>query len=115
MEAGNMGAPPDGADPDFLPELQLLTTNHVFEAGRPPLAEFRDTSAATALAANLACEFAARYPNYRPETIRAFMVHSARWTDAMRERAKSEDGSVDTTRLLRHFWLRCARSRDADL
>ncbi len=98
-----MGAPPDGADPDFLPELQLLTTNHVFEAGRPPLSEFRDTSAATALAANLACEFAARYPDYRPETIRAFMVHSARWTDAMRERAKYEDGSVDTTRLLRTF------------
>lgn len=103
MEAGNMGAPPDGADPDFLPELQLLTTNHVFEAGRPPLSEFRDTSAATALAANLACEFAARYPGYRPETIRAFMVHSARWTDAMRERARYEDGSVDTTRLLRTF------------
>ena len=103
MEAGNMGSPPDGADPDFLPELQMLTTNYVFEAGRPPLAEFRDTSAATALAANLACELAARYPDYRPETIRAFMVHSARWNDAMRERMKYEDGSLDTTRLLRTF------------
>ncbi len=103
MEAGNMGSPPDGADPDFLPELQMLTTNYVFEAGRPPLAEFRDTSAATALAAKLACELAARYPNYRPETIRAFMVHSARWTDAMRERVKYQDGSLDTIRLLRTF------------
>lgn len=103
MEAGNMGAPPDGAGPDFLPELQLLSTNHVFAAGQPPLAEFRDTSAATALAAKLACEFAARYADYKPETIRAFMVHSARWTDAMRERVKYEDGSLNTTRLLRTF------------
>jgi hypothetical protein len=103
MEAGNMGSPPDGSDPDFLPELQLLTTNYVFETGRPPLAEFRDTSAATALAAKLAAEFAARYPAYRPETIRAFMVHSARWTDAMRARVKYPDGSLDITRLLRTF------------
>ncbi|MGY2803942.1 S8 family peptidase [Bradyrhizobium sp. USDA 4506] len=103
MEAGNMGAPPDGSDPDFLPELQLLTTNYVFETGRPPLAEFRDTSAATALAANLAGEFAARYPTCRPETIRALMVHSARWTDAMRDRVRYPDGSLDTTRLLRTF------------
>ncbi|WFU31298.1 S8 family peptidase [Bradyrhizobium brasilense] len=103
MEAGNMGLPPDASDPDFLPELQLLTTNYVFEAGRPPLAEFRDTSAATALAANLACQVAARYPDYRPETIRALMVHSARWTDAMRDRVGYPDGSLDTTRLLRTF------------
>jgi hypothetical protein len=103
MEAGNMGSPPGGGDPDFLPELQILTTNNVFTAGEAPLVDFHDTSAATALAANLACRLIARYPEYAPETVRGFMVHSARWTDAMLARVRSPDGTFDTTRLLRTF------------
>jgi Subtilase family len=103
MEAGNMGRPPGGGDPDFLPELQLLTANNEFTAGAPPFVEFHDTSAATALAANLATRLVARYPDFSPETVRGFMVHSARWTDAMRARAVDGQGRPDMERLLRTF------------
>lgn len=103
MEAGNMGTPPDGGDPDFLSELQLLTINSEFTAGVAPFIEFHDTSASVALAANLAAKLVARYPEYTPETVRGFMVHSARWTDAMSARARDQHGRIDTTRLLRTF------------
>jgi len=103
MEAGNMGRPPGGGAPDFLDGLQLLTTNHQFAVGQRPFATFQDTSAATALAANLAAQLLARYPAFAPETLRGFMVHSAYWTGAMKKRATDEHGKVDMGRLLRTF------------
>jgi hypothetical protein len=48
------------------------------------LVDFRDTSAATAQAARMAAIIQAEYPNLWPETIRALLIHSADWTDAMR-------------------------------
>ena len=41
------------------------------------------TSAATAQCSCIAAELLAVYPNMRPETLRALMVHSARWTTQM--------------------------------
>lgn len=103
MEAGNMGSPPGGGDPDFLPELQVLTTNYQFAQGHAPFVDFHDTSAAVALAAHLATKLLAKYPDYTPETLRAMMVHSARWTDAMKARATDDHGKLDLDRLLRTF------------
>ena len=103
MEAGNMGTPPGGGDPLFLPELQLLTTNNEFDAGVAPFVEFHDTSAAAALASHLATKFTASYPDYWPETARALMVRSARWTEAMLTRARDQHDRLDTNRLLRTF------------
>jgi len=42
------------------------------------------TSAATAQCSYIAAELMASYPDMRPETVRALLVHSARWTDAMK-------------------------------
>jgi hypothetical protein len=103
MEAGNMGRPPGNGTPDFLDELQLLTTNHQFALGQRPFVTFQDTSAASALAANLSTKLLARYPDFTPETLRGFMVHSARWTPAMRIRATDGQGRIDPIRLLRTF------------
>jgi hypothetical protein len=103
MEAGNMGQPPDNGAPDFLDELQLLTTNYQFAAGHRPFVTFHDTSAAAALVANLVARLLARYPNFTPETLRGLMVHSARWTQAMVARATNAEGQLDTVRLLRTF------------
>ena len=53
------------------------------------------TSAATGQAAWIAGQIQAAYPNAWPETVRALMVHSARWTDAMltnRRPNKKKDG-----------------------
>lgn len=64
-----------------IPSLHLLTTNN-----RPIerlFATTNATSAASALGARMAGQLMAAYPALRPETIRALIVHSAEWTDAM--------------------------------
>lgn len=84
FEGGNLARSPSGAlDTPYA--FQRLTTKR-------PLPDARlftvtsQTSAATAQAAHLAASIAAEYPDLWPETIRALMVHSARWTPAMMAR-----------------------------
>lgn len=103
MEAGNMACPPQNGAPDFLDELQLLTTNYQFTAGARPFVTFQDTSAAVGLASNLAARLLARYPRLQPETLRGLLVHSAQWTPAMLARARDAQGRLDANRLLRLF------------
>jgi Subtilase family len=102
MEAGNMARNPAVVDPDYPDDLQLLTTAHNFVAARP-LTTFGDTSGAAALAARFAAMLWAKYPNMRPETIRALMVHSAEWTPAMLARFPDRRGNVDYKNLVRCF------------
>jgi hypothetical protein len=67
----------------FDPEqMAMLTTAHA-TAGTL-LVDFHDTSAAAAQAARMASILQAEYPNLWPETVRALLIHSAEWTDAMR-------------------------------
>jgi hypothetical protein len=84
MEGGNCAIhPTDGIAYDLDP-LRLLSTGHDFLAH--PIVPSGDTSAACGLAARLAAQLVASYPNYWPETVRGLLVHSANWTPAMRER-----------------------------
>lgn len=84
MEAGNMANNPAFVEADYIDDaLQLLSTGHRFVLGKQ-LVSFGDTSAAAALAANLAAKVQALYPDYWPETIRALLIHSARWIPAMK-------------------------------
>lgn len=79
FEGGN--AATDGIVVDNYASLELLTTNN------QPLSRFfwttNATSAASALCARMAAQIMAAYPQLRPETIRALLVNSAEWTDAM--------------------------------
>ena len=62
------------------------------------------TSAATALAARLAAEVMARYHSLWAETVRGLLVHSAEWTDAMRQAylpTGRDPSKVDYARLIR--------------
>lgn len=103
LEAGNMGKNAAFAEPDYIDDgLLLLSTNRNTLAGKL-LTSFRDTSAATALAAHLAGMTWAKYPNLTPEAIRALLIHAARWTPAMLARFTSIDGSIDYRNLLRCF------------
>ncbi|MCR4376912.1 MAG: S8 family peptidase [Rhodospirillales bacterium] len=80
FEGGNY-ATDAGAPAEPIDDLQLLTTH-----SRPNIRMFDvmgDTSAATALAANLAGRIMAARPELRPETVRGLIVHSAEWTPAM--------------------------------
>jgi hypothetical protein len=101
LEGGNAANDGMGAVP--MPSLSLLTTHH-----RPVERLFTTTnatSAASGLAAGMAAELMAAYPLLRPESIRALIVHSARWTDEMsraylpRDRAPRKN---DYLNLVRH-------------
>ena len=80
LEGGN--AAKDSVSAVSMPSLSLLTTyyrpiNRLFTTANA-------TSAATALASRLAAQVMALYPDLWPETIRALIIQSAEWTDAMK-------------------------------
>lgn len=79
-EGGN--AAKDGLGAVWMPSLSLLTTHHRLQDRL--LTTSNATSAATALGARMAAQLMAAYPALWPETVRALIVHSAIWTDAMR-------------------------------
>jgi Subtilase family len=82
FEAGNRAISPSGTEAIAgLDSISLLTTSQQVDLN--PLTAFWATSAATAQAARMAAQIAAIYPGYWPETVRALMVHSARWTQPM--------------------------------
>lgn len=82
LEAGNRAISPSGIEAVAgLDSISLLTTSRFVDAN--PLTAFWATSAATAQAARMAVQIGAGYPDYWPETVRALMVHSARWTPPM--------------------------------
>lgn len=75
-----------------LDSLSLLTTSNA----APRLLDTScGTSAAAALASNFAANLMASYPDYWPETVRALMVHSARWTPTLLEQF-ARDGSKES-------------------
>ncbi len=99
MEGGNWATSGDQCDcPD---DLGLLTTH------RDPTIRhfdiFRDTSAATAMAANLAGRILAAMPARWPETIRALMIHSAEWTPVMRQQFDAAGTEQQKRALVRKY------------
>ncbi len=101
MEGGNMGKHPTTGTADNIDSLDLLSTNWQYELMRP-LVNTGDTSGATALAARFAALIQTQYPDYWPETIRAMMIHSAEWTQAMLDRFAPLRTQPDYERLLRY-------------
>ena len=100
FEGGNIGI--DGENfTTQLSDLSLLTLGHT------PQEALFDINYATSAAAGIAAEHAGRllaqYPDAWPETIRALIVHSASWTDAIwnqfSDPAKSEKSNRE--RLMR--------------
>ena len=99
LEGGNWASLEDQCDcPD---DLGILTTY------RDPTTRhfdiFRDTSAATAIAGNLAGKILAAAPQRWPETIRALMVHSAEWTTVMRQQFDAATSEQQKRTLLRKY------------
>jgi hypothetical protein len=81
MEGGNLAHDGQG----FCSECDDLSLLSTF---RDPTTRifygFNMTSAATAQAAWFAAQIQKTYPNAWPETVRALIVHSAEWTDALK-------------------------------
>lgn len=95
MEGGNYAY--RGTSKSNCDDLSLLTT--ILHPSGRLLETTHDTSPATALAARLAAIIWSRYPRLWPETVRALLVHSARWTSAMKKRFPGEKKSVIHRRL----------------
>lgn len=99
FEGGNAGK--DGNLTSTFASLSILTTHHLPQERL--LSTTNATSAATALGANMSARIARLYPQFWPETIRALIVHSARWTQRMEnEFAVGGSNKTRTTNLLRH-------------
>jgi hypothetical protein len=101
MEGGNCGVDPANGMGSEVPDLRLLTTSKdypqvIFET-------FGDTSGATANAARLCAIVQSHYPDLWPETIRALVVDSAMWTDAMLSHLPAEPKKTDHALILRRY------------
>ncbi|HPO14508.1 MAG TPA: S8 family peptidase [Candidatus Hydrogenedentes bacterium] len=82
FEGGNVARGPNNSIsvPD---DLKLVST--YYNPQRSQFAPFCATSAAAAQAAWMAAQIQIAYPEGWPETVRALIVHSADWTDTMRQ------------------------------
>lgn len=101
FEGGNAGRNALGSI--AISSLHLLTTHNSPQDRL--FTTTNATSAASALGARMAAQLMAAYPSLRPETIRALIVQSAEWTDAMRAGYLPAHGTPtksDYVNLIRH-------------
>jgi hypothetical protein len=101
MEAGNRAVNTAGTEVLTFGSLSLLSTGS--DITRKPLVPFQATSAASAQAARLAAQIAADHPDYWPEMVRGLIVHSAEWTQPMRDAFDGSDGKKQNYEILRRF------------
>jgi hypothetical protein len=98
-EGGNWAS--DGDSVDSPDDLALLTTHH-----QPLVQQFttiRDTSAATAMVAEITGNMLAVRPDFWPETLRGLVVHSARWTPSMQNRMHVATSQAQKVAVLRRY------------
>lgn len=96
FDGGNIAT--NGADFSSCEDLSLLTTN--FKPLIKPFSTIWGTSSATAQAAWMAAQILTEYPGIWPETVRALIIHSAKWTDKMRSQFCKEDTKTKGRRIL---------------
>ncbi|WP_157994761.1 S8 family peptidase [Paracoccus tegillarcae] len=102
FEAGNRATNARGDQvSDAMPSLSLVSTGK--GGTRDALTAFCATSAATAQAARMAAQIMSNHPRYWPETVRALMVHSARWTPPMLAEVNAAGGKTARAALRRKF------------
>ena len=99
MEGGNLAH--DGAG--FITECEELSLLSTFwKPTESHFYPFNMTSAATAQAAWFAGRIQSEYPSIWPETVRALIVHSAEWTETLKEKFLPPSPSkADKEKLLR--------------
>jgi len=83
LEGGNLAKEESSNFLTVCDDLSLLSTNHDFQKNY--FCPHNGTSAAAALAAWMAAQIQATYPEIWPETARALLIHSAEWTEKMKE------------------------------
>lgn len=97
MEGGNLAK-------DVLSSFDYESLSSITTHFQPLQRQFdvvTGTSPATAEAAWFAAQIWAEYPNVWPETIRGMMIHSARWTAAMKKQFLNGTLKTDYEQILR--------------
>ena len=98
LEGGNAAKDDRGAS--WMTSPSLLTTHN------QPLERLfttsNATSAASALLWGMAARIMAAYPHLRPETVRALLVHSAQWSESMRDVLPAVPNKDHYVNLIRH-------------
>ncbi len=101
LEGGNF-AHDGGANPAIpIDDLRLLTTH--YRPDRSLFEDFGDTSAATALCANIAARMMSSRRTLWPETIKGLVVHSAEWTPPMRQNLDAAPTQAQKAAMLRRY------------
>ncbi len=96
LDGGNMAT--NGTDYSECEDLSLLTTYHKHLVRQ--FSTIWGTSSAAAQASWMAAQLYAEYPGIWPETVRALLVHSARWTEGMYRQFCQEDSKTKGRRKL---------------
>lgn len=106
-DGGNYAQPLFGGKFDTPESLAILTTAHqpANDLGLNFFTTTRDTSAATAQVAAIAADIWFAYSDFRPETVRALIVHSAEWTPAMREHFDPKKNKTELKQRLRRYGM----------
>lgn len=101
FEGGNAAKDAFGAT--WMHSLSMLTAH--YQPNQRLFTTTNATSAATALAGRMAAQLMNAYPDLWPETIRALMVHSSKWTDNMQQMflpVMGQPAKKDYENLVRH-------------
>ena len=101
MEGGNKYVLPGANHGLAHDDLELLTTNAKMQQAHYTMTN--GTSAAVSQAARMAAQIQAAHPDYWPETVRALMVHSARWTPRMEAQLVPKPSRTQTETFARTF------------
>jgi hypothetical protein len=96
-DGGNMAT--DGTNYTEASDLSLLTTH--YQPTKRLFSTIHGTSAATAQAAWMAAQILSEYPDIWPETVRALLIHSARWPEKMKKRFLNGNNKAARRVLLR--------------
>jgi len=96
-DGGNIAT--DGTNYMEVADLSLLTT--YYQPTKRLFNTINGTSAATAQAAWMAAQIFSEYPDIWPETVRALLIHSARWSNKMKNQFLKGDNKTARRALLR--------------
>lgn len=97
LEGGNLASDGLGFATE-CDDLSLLSTH--YEQTQAHFSTFSMTSAATAKLSWMAGKLRALNPDYWPETIRALLIHSAEWSDTMKQQFMTDETKTSYKRLL---------------
>lgn len=105
FEGGNTVVDSTGVLIDTCSAVEVLTTNRQTAGTTRALTTAAGTSPAAAAAAHVAATVMTDYPNLWPETIRALIVQSARWTPQMQRQLDATSTKVEKAQILRRYGM----------